>query len=165
MTLVAPYHSKESQNGFFITLDIPPEVFNALPEEVLWDGRAFNKKKDFHITLIHTKERGEELAALFERFIAEHPVRLESFLGELRMAARGDERTILAPCVAAHLAEFFAEARDTLGVLMPFQPAHVTLYLHNSNRGIFVDSEDDMAALPLIMLPVISQALLDSRFT
>lgn len=149
-----------------IVLPIDPALFGDLPEVVTWNGVEFSKKVEFHVTLIHVQQASElsgasreETALLFDSFVEKNPIAFLSLLNDIRQAEEGKNKTILARCIVSNIDELFAHLNTQLKIAMPVQPAHVTLYSVEYNRGIHVNSNEKMESLDRVQLPELEVAL------
>ena len=152
--LQLPYRSEKATQGFSIVLGLSTSLFKVFPEHVVWNNIEFIKKKEFHTTLVHVHDtvQEEKVVSLFSRFVAEKSINVLSFSGELRSAMKENRQTLLVLCAVSNLAEFFTDMHVSLGLDIPVQPTHVTLYTLPNGRGIAVDSEEEMRQLPLVSL-------------
>lgn len=157
----APYKSAYSTSGHFIlALGLPASLFQFFPQVVPWNGKTFQKKSEFHITLIHAGPDDEiRLAPFFTHFIEEHPINVLSFQKDFRHAVRGDEETIIVRCTVSNLELLFQKMRDEIDLNLPLQPAHITLYTFQSRTGIGISNEEEMENLPRVSISVLDEAL------
>src|SRR6185295_8307374 len=139
MTLSAPFWSAQTDKGFFISLDLDLSLFHKLPKTVSFEGKIFDKKDKFHITLVHTKGYEEEVLKTFSDFITDTPIEFGSFTNTFRKATRGDEQTILVECTVPRIEMLFEKIRHSVDIQISTQPTHVTLYLLTP-PGIAIDS-------------------------
>jgi len=151
----APYSlwPGSDEHRIAIVLDLPKTLFDALPQTVEWMGQTYIKKDEFHVTLVHTTSQIEPtLTNLFTKHIAESPIKLISFQNELRSAQKGENCSIAIRCKVTNLESLFEKIKNEMGIEIPPQPTHVTLYSIEKNVGIAIDSEEEMTALPLVSL-------------
>ena len=158
----APYSiwPGSDERRFAIVLELPDKLFEALPQTVAWEDQTYYKKDEFHVTLVHTnRDIKDALETLFGRFIVERPVRLLSFKDELRVARKGENRSTAVRCEVSNLVPLFESISSQTGVDVPLQPTHVTLYSLERNVGIAIDSEAEMAGLPVARLHELSAVI------
>ncbi|MDO8481721.1 MAG: hypothetical protein Q7S75_01395 [bacterium] len=160
MNVPPPYKSNYDEDGWdSIALPLDASLFDAFPVTVDWNGKIFQKKDEFHITLIHAQPHDEsKLALFFTRFIENNPVGLISFKDDFRHAVRGDEETILMRCLVSNIETLFQKILDETSIDLPVQPTHVTLYMFKSKTGISIDSEYEMQRLSQIYIPTLDKA-------
>ncbi len=163
-----PYGQNE-QGSIYLSLDA--NLFSAFPQEVEWKGVRLSKKDEFHVTLLHAKQTpelshipNERLASLFESFVERNPMKFESFLEDLRFIEEGADKTIVARCAVSNLNELFAELNKSFGARLPVQAAHVTLYTLEKNKGIYINSDQQMENSERVRLPELETALSKIQF-
>ncbi|MBI4079905.1 hypothetical protein HY414_01580 [Candidatus Kaiserbacteria bacterium] len=167
MSVRAPYEGHYKENKLAsIVLPIDPDLFGALSEVMHWGGVDFSKKEELHVTLIRVQHASElsgrspeEIASFFNSFVEDNPIILGSLLNDLRQATEGGNKTILVRCTAQNLDELFAALNRTFGIAVPVQPAHITLYSVEHNKGIHVNSDAKMESLEHVDLPEFDEAL------
>lgn len=150
------YRAGRFLGGFYAQLELPSSLFESLPDTVSVNDTTLNKKSEFHVTLVHAHERDDEIRALFDRFVKEHPIRLLSFDDDVRHAAKDGKETILVRCTVSNLEVLFQKMREDIGINLPVQPTHVTLYTLPLRRGVAIDSAEEMEALSRVSIPEIS---------
>lgn len=163
-----PYQQNE-QGSIYLSLDT--SLFSAFPQEVEWKGVRLTKKDEFHVTLLHAKQAqefsnipNERLAAFFVSFIQRKPMTFESFLDDLRFVEEGEHKTIVARCAVSNLNELFVEFNQAFSANLPVQAAHVTLYTLQKNKGIYVNTDQQMERAEPVHLPELETALSKIQF-
>ena len=149
-----------------IVLPMDSVLFDALPQVVSWNGLELSKKEEFHMTLLHVQQASElsgrpreETASLFNSFVGKNPIECLSLSNDLRYAEEGANKTILVRCIVSHVDGLFADLNRTFAIAMPVQPAHVTLYSLEKNKGIHINSDEKMGGLERVHLPELEAAL------
>ena len=143
-----------------LLLSLPDEAFAQLPPTLALDGIAFERKREFHVTLLDretgTRIRAQELAG------AVRPSVRELFEGEDWQCRRTDARWLLRedkPEGAVHsiielldlpaLVRFRHNVGWAHGQPLPATPAHVTLYVAGNDIGIGLASKAEFQRLRL----------------
>lgn len=145
MTLAHPYSHNywNGENDFSIQLDLPFECFRAFPSAVELENELLLLKDEFHITLIHPpKSLAQTTESFFENFITRHSILLQALLSDFRFAVHDDRKTILLRCEVTNLEELFSAMGKKIGLTLPLQPTHITLYKLQNRPGIAVDSNE-----------------------
>lgn len=131
---------------------VPLAVFG-LPERIEADGVTWALKEEFHVTAAHTPwlahragvslERAwQELSAAIEGRRA-GPVRVGD---ELRLAAEGEERTLIVMARVDGLGDLYTELSSRLGAPLAPPPTHITLYTRPGGQAIGIHDESDLRA-------------------
>jgi hypothetical protein len=149
--------------GYICRTDIQ---LKGLPPTVSVDGDVLLRKNEFHISLVCTKrlaplinpvnpkQAEQALVATFVDFVQKTPLIEFTLTGKFYLVNKGDRKTVVALCEMPGLAELFAHLNQALGVDLPVQPAHITLYTLQPDAGIGVLSEDELHQIgKLIDLP------------
>lgn len=146
-------YSFEEHYGYgkgYITL---PVQLPELPEEFDAEGTILHRKDSFHVSLLCVKELAEgkedveeKLLDLFERFTKECEVEFTAYTGEFRYVVDQGRRTIVALCEVTNLDKLRDMIHQELGIVVPKQPTHVTLYTLQPNLGIGLNSPEAMDA-------------------
>lgn len=123
----------------------------SLPETINIDEITLLKKDTFHVSLLCVdnllKARPEseaEILQYFCDFLQKHKLVFEGFTGEFRLAKKDERKSIVALCAVSHLDTFAQYLTEKLGMPVPLQPAHVTLYTLQPNAGIGLNSPEEM---------------------
>jgi hypothetical protein len=150
----APY---KYQKGYIhITNELP-----ALPENITVEGKELLLKTSFHTTLLCAKdvqrvldnnwdaelttEVAERVIKVFNDFVSKKPLEFRGFTGEFRFVERGDKKSIVAMCEVSNVDELFTHVNSELGIVMPVQPTHVTLYTLQPNKGIGISDQGQLS--------------------
>lgn len=140
-----------------LVLPLPASEFGGLPETLHVGELVLARKREFHVTLLL-----HALGVRLQRAVAADP-RLVAQLPELFAALdwtwqRRGERWLLRDHGAHTVIEiiempalhaFRQEIGKRLGETLPPTPAHITLYLANTSRGIGLSSQTEFEALRL----------------
>ena len=173
-SIPAPYGIGFSPTGEgYLWLTPDAGLFSKLPERVEVFGTTLLRKTEFHTTLTSIRaaaasisgmslsEAEERIVSVFRTHVAKHPISFESFADDFRYV-RDDARkreSAIVRCRVNGLEELFAHYQKTLGVAVPIQPTHVTIYTKELNVGIGIDSVEEMEALQKVELPEVRKAL------
>jgi hypothetical protein len=147
-------------SGGSLVLPLPDEAFAQLPPALSLDGIEFERKREFHVTLLDretgTRIRSQELAG------ALRPSVRELFEGEDWQCQRTDARWLLRedkPGGPVHsiielldlpaLVRFRHNVGWAQGQPLPPTPAHVTLYVAGTPIGIGLSSKEEFQRLRL----------------
>ncbi len=159
----------------YIGVRVDPVAFKGFPTTVEWRSQMLLKKDEFHATICCGEDIFKEvqkkngaapeetelkLVELFNNFVQDAPIVLLGFINEFRYAQ--DERgraTILVRCRFANLEVFFETMNKSLGIAIPIQPAHVTLYTLQKNMGMHIPDEKTMQSLSSVHLPQLETIL------
>ncbi|XKT74544.1 MAG: hypothetical protein ACJKTH_00405 [Patescibacteria group bacterium UBA2163] len=131
-----------------------PVVLGTLPDTVAVEGVTLQRKDEFHVSLVCVKnilaqmsEVEERVLALFCEYIQEHDMPSVYFTGAFRFAENDERKTLVALCEVENLTPFFDKLNEEFGIDIPYQPTHVTLYTLQPNKGIGLNTPDDLATL------------------
>jgi hypothetical protein len=143
-----------------LVLPLPDARFLQMPEALSLQGIEFQRKREFHVTLLDRETgariRAQELAG------GVRPSVRELFEGEDWQCQRSDTRWLLReekPEGTVHsiielldmpaLVRFRHNVGRAHGQPLPPTPAHVTLYVSGSETGIGLASKDEFQRLRL----------------
>jgi hypothetical protein len=131
-------------------IGLPLEV-GELPESIVVKGETLLRKTLFHVSLLCVKDLlakksdiEQEVLTAFCSFVLEKDIAFLRYTGEFRFAQDGERKTLIALCEVAGLEAFFAGLSEKLGIDIPPQPTHVTLYTLQPDIGIGLNSLEDM---------------------
>lgn len=131
-------------------IGLPIEILN-LPETIEINGETLLRKTSFHISLICVKDIvavqsgiEEKILSTFCSFVSKNDISFSGYTGEFRFAQDAERKSFLALCEMSGLSEFFHVLRTELGLDVPDQPTHITLYTLQPNAGIGLNSPADM---------------------
>lgn len=148
-------------------IGLPVEV-GSLPDTVTIEGETLHKKSSFHISLICVKDilsknPGVEQEVLDEfcSFAEKKDISLIRYTGEFRFAQHEERKTLVALCEISNLRELLESLGKKLGMALPSQPTHVTLYTLQPDAGIGLNSPADMESKSI---PVEVPAILKESF-
>ncbi len=160
----------------YLWLVLDPGKFLDLPESLEVGGQVFQKKDEFHVTIINargiarTLAEGdvkkedflkEELKRLLAEYVRTHTLSFSGFVGDLRLAKTAERTSIAARCRIQGLGGYFETVRRVLNVDVPVQPAHVSLYTV-TGKAVGIDSTQEMELFEQIEIPAVSAALAKS---
>lgn len=142
-------------NDRYIHLPVDVDA-SSLPKEILLDSDTLLLKTEFHVSLVCVTELAEALSQdaeqkivhIFNSFVEKNDVAFKGFAGELRVAEKiGEERrkTLVAMCIVSNIEELYNELNKQLGSNFDIQPTHITLYTLGLDRGIGLNSSEDIA--------------------
>lgn len=131
-------------------IGLPVEIKN-LPETISILGEALQKKSSFHVSLLCVKDilvnspdSEQKVLDLFCNFVANKDISFVRYTGEFRIAQNEEKKTLVALCEVSNLEEFSKTLSGRLGIEIPPQPTHVTLYTLQPDIGIGLNSRGDM---------------------
>ncbi|KKW40003.1 hypothetical protein A3I46_01640 [Candidatus Kaiserbacteria bacterium RIFCSPLOWO2_02_FULL_54_13] len=131
-------------NKGYITL---PVELNGLPETLSIEGETLQKRASFHVSLLCVKnilsshpDLEEEILDLFCAFTKENKISFVAYTGEFRFAQDKERKTLVALCAVSNLKECSELLEEKLGIDIPPQPTHVTLYTLQPDAGIGLNS-------------------------
>ncbi|MFT5036553.1 MAG: hypothetical protein ACI9VM_000113 [Candidatus Azotimanducaceae bacterium] len=139
----------EFSSGGYVGM--PMEV-DGLPQSLSIEGQILQRKSEFHVTLLSVKsivaEHGDveqKILDLFCNFVKENDILFVSYTGEFRVAKTDENKTVVAMCEVSNVHVFSDLLEKVLGIEIPKQPTHVTLYaLPPDVRGIALSSPKDL---------------------
>lgn len=129
-----------------------------LPDTFVVEGQQLQKKSSFHVSLLCIKslpgvnaELEKKTLDFFCTFVQENMVSFVRYTGEFRYAQYEERKSVIALCEVSNLARFFKELGKELGIEIPPQPTHVTLYTLQPEIGIGLNTraEMDEKSLPI----------------
>lgn len=128
---------------------LPYELGEIAPS-IKIDGEILYVKPEFHFHmsifpvkdwLAHWAEKSPEEAesALLNeaaKLLKQFPVTILKLRGEYRLAQKEDRKTVVVMCEAINIDKFAEGMGKFLGIEIPVQPAHITLYTRKSNGSL-----------------------------
>ena len=149
---VEPDFNKE--NGFFL-LRLNKEDVGLGDDPVTYHGKSFQPKEEVHITILGSRLSEELTEAMDEdpslRRRLQAAIKETEWTYELHNewyhVVDGGEETIIRMVGVPSLPEFYRRVTRMAGVEIPDRPTHVTLYLHNSDEGIGIATEEQFKQL------------------
>jgi hypothetical protein len=140
-----------------LVLPLPRNEFAALPQALRVGDLELERKREFHVTLLlHTLGASLQRAATADATLAAQLPKLFATLdwrwqrtGERWLLREGGAHTLIELIAMPALQAFRQEIGYRLGEPLPPTPAHVTLYLANTTRGIGLASDADFERLRL----------------
>ncbi|MCR4277599.1 MAG: hypothetical protein NUV80_03315 [Candidatus Berkelbacteria bacterium] len=142
--------------GGYVGLELP--LLHISPE-VEVDGERLVAKPEFHMSILSVKkyapilaekqgtsleEAEEEILEESGRLLTEEPTSVSDFMDELRVAEEREKKTVIIMCKTNGTENFFVGMRKALGIEIPTQPFHVTLYTRPNGLGIGLTSAQEL---------------------
>jgi len=128
-----------------------PVVVNNLPETIEVNEATLLRKTSFHVSLICVKDildkkpdAEQVILNDFCEFTKENDISFFQYTGEFRFAEHEDRKTLVALCEVSNLKGFSEMLSAKLGVEIPAQPTHVTLFTLQPDMGIGLNTPEDM---------------------
>jgi hypothetical protein len=122
-----------------------------LPQTMVIQEDTLLKKDHFHVSLLCVKhilevkpDIEEKILENFCNFINDNKLTFQGFTNEFRLAEDLERKSIVALCDVSNLHKFAEYLTDQIGIKIPPQPAHVTIYTLQPNVGIGLSSPDEM---------------------
>jgi hypothetical protein len=152
---------------------LPAEKFDGLPETVYAEGKSFNRKSEFHVTVVNAgwiareigggdpkKVLGAEVALqkILAQYVEETPILFVRFKDDLRLAVSSERESIAARCVMQNLEGYFERIKKRYNKEFPTQPAHVSIYTA-TGAAVGIDSAEQMESFKKVELPEVQQVL------
>jgi hypothetical protein len=141
----------EADTGFLL-IDINMDAYGYMREEVEYRGKTFKPKDELHVTIL-SKDAAEKVA----QHIDENPEDRDTIdeliqstdwsfrkTGELYFLQEDeDTETIIEMVEMAQLETFFQMLENMIGERLDVPPAHVTLYMRGTEKGIGLANQDE----------------------
>lgn len=125
-----------------------------LPDTIKVEGLTLLKKSAFHVSLVYVQNLlavdPDIEKKVFNSLVAFNEKKQVSFLkytGSFRFAQSGERKTIVALCEVSNLEEFRNHLKEELGIDIPSQPTHVTIYTLQPEVGIGLNSPKAMETM------------------
>jgi len=140
-------------------------VISTLKSSIRVAGRTLTAKEELHTTIFSLKflvplissalecdtdVARQRLVSEVRNTLAGQPISAEDLPrdGEFRILQKEDRRSAVFVPEGRPFAEIFDMTSERLGVVLPLQPAHVTLFTDDpQGRGISVSTYDELTAL------------------
>jgi hypothetical protein len=139
----------------FLLIQLDLTEYGYIDQEVRYQGKTFAPKDELHITIL-----SQDTAAVVADYIAQEPEdagTIHGLIDSVRWSFHkletyhhlrdGEEETIIQMVEVPELPGFFQELSRIVGQGLILPPAHVTLYMHNSEKGIGLPSHEVMEQL------------------
>ncbi len=144
--------NKYIYKGGYVAL--PVEVKD-LPNTISVQGNELLLKSSFHVSLVCVKRLIEpygEAAAdieqkileLFCAFVSKNAISFLTYKNEFRFAVFEERKSAIVLCEVSNLDKFPQLLKSELGIEIPVQPTHVTLYTLEPDAGIGLNSQAEM---------------------
>lgn len=134
---------------------LPVEI-HGLPESVRIENETLQRRSSFHVSLLCVKDLLEKHGNIEEKildsfcsFVNKNDISFVKYSGEFRFAKNGERKSLVVRCETSNLKEFSVLLGRELGMSIPPQPTHVTLYTLQPDAGIGLNSPADMEAKSL----------------
>jgi len=141
----------------YIALSLEVE---GLPEKVSIQGMTLQRKSSFHCSLLCVNnilglqsDLEDQILTFFCSFAKENDISFVRYTGEFRYAVDGERRSLIALCEISNLAKFSNALGEKLGMQIPEQPTHVTLYTLQPDAGIGLNSREEMETKSTTVIP------------
>ena len=122
-----------------------------LPDTLEVTGDTLQKIDYFHVSLLCVKnildkkpDIEEKILKHFCDFLGDNAVEFESFTGEFRVVNDTVRKSVVALCKVSNLNKLSKHLTEKIGIEIAPQPAHVTIYTHQPNVGIGLNSPEEM---------------------
>jgi len=139
-----------------------------IPPTFQIDEETLLKKDHFHVSLLCVKnvlevkpELEEEIINCFCDFKKDNKFKFVGFTNEFRTASDEERKSVVALCEVLNLHKFADYLSEKIGLHIPHQPAHVTLYTRQQNIAIGLNSPEEMAlkSKPIMLSEAITSVL------
>lgn len=132
-----------------------PIVIGNLPQEISIQGEELHLKSSFQVSLLCVKDivekYGESIENLeqkileyFCKFTSGNDVSFLWYKGDFRLAQFEKRKSVIAMCEVSNLETFSKFLSVELGIEIPIQPTHVTLYTLQPDVGIGLNSSFEL---------------------
>ncbi len=130
---------------------LPLEI-NGLPETISVEGETLQRRSSFHVSLLcvndilkeHDGDLEGKILDSFCSFVNKNDISFVRYTGDFRFAQKDERKSLVARCEVSNLKEFSESLGRELGIEIPPQPTHVTLYTLQPDMGIGLNSPADM---------------------
>lgn len=130
---------------------LPIEI-GALPATISVEGETLQRRSSFHVSLLCVRDMVEKYGDLEKRileffcsFVKDHDISFIKYTGEFRFTQNEERKSVVALCEISNLKNFSESLGRELGIDIPPQPTHVTLYTLQPDAGIGLNSSADMS--------------------
>ena len=152
---------------------LPVEKFNGLPETVDVEGSSFDKKSEFHVTVVNARGIAREIGGddsqlvskvecalqeILSQYIGETPILFGHFENDLRLAVSAERESIAARCSMKNLDGYFERIKERYGREFLLQPTHVSIYT-KTGAAVGIDTAEQMESFRKVELPDVQKAL------
>ena len=127
---------------------LPIDLDSNLPDDLEIDGVRLLRKSSFHVSLVCVKNIGNNLEQKvidsFCKFTSVNDISFVRFIGEFRFAEFEERKTLVVKCQISGIEKFIKQLSQELGMDIPNQPTHVTLYTLQPDAGIGLNSLNEL---------------------
>jgi len=123
----------------------------SVPDTLDIENEILLKKDHFHVSLLCVKNLLEsnpkiesDVIQHFCDFTKDNEITFAGFTGEFRVATRDERKSVVAMCIVTNLDKLIDYLSEKLGMPIEQQPAHVTMYTLQQNRGIGLNSRAEL---------------------
>ncbi|MCD8494980.1 MAG: hypothetical protein LRY41_01415 [Candidatus Pacebacteria bacterium] len=157
-------------NKGYIFLPLDDTALQNLQESIEIRNMRLLKKSKFHVSLVCVKNIesvqegiGDRIIELFCNFAQKHPFSFQGYTGVFRYVVdkSGERRSLVAMCKLSNLDVFFDHVNRELGLSIPYQPTHVTLYTLKQDQGIGLNSQEDIQKMTEDVTSELSKDFID----
>jgi hypothetical protein len=128
-----------------------PVIIDNLPMKVEVSGTVLKRKSSFHISLVCVKDilakkpdAEQVVLSEFCKFTSENDISFLGYTGEFRLAEYGERKSIVALCTVSNLNIFLELLSVKIGINIPAQPTHITLFTLQQEIGVGLNTPADM---------------------
>lgn len=127
-------------------------TLSGLPESIDIESYTLLKKSEFHITIMGTPRMVEMITEMpsevarqrlvdeFFDFVKDHDMRAATLTEDFRLVRHEDRISLVIMVNVPYVDELYDRLRASTGVDIPTQPAHITLYTLQPDKGIPIQS-------------------------
>ena len=142
--------TKYTYNRGYIAL---PITVKNIPASIVVSGTTLLLKSSFHVSLVCIKDitdaisvvgLEEQILKSFCTFISKKEISFTCHTNKFCFIQSDDRKSVVVMCEVSYLGEFFQVLSKELGVVIPPQPTHITLYTFQKDEGIGISSEEQM---------------------
>ena len=126
-----------------------------MPDTIEVEGHTLQRKHEFHVTMVSVKqvkdrpdfdELKDKVKQVFVDFAATNDLTQFRPTGEYRLVTRGERMTVVMMVTIGAMDALFDRIRTEVGLDIPTQPTHITIYSLQPDVGISLNSVEQVAA-------------------
>ncbi len=149
-----------NENSYFLSIPVARQVIGVDKEKMLFRGKLFELKSEFHITIIGSnimhivKEILEKDKTKKERFLVflsefnwsyELTNRYYHLVRDITKGKKGEHiESIIQIVTVPGIEDFYKMLECLIDIQIPFRPMHITIYVNGNQKGISVDTQIDL---------------------
>lgn len=147
-TMITEHHNCDNGYIALVNLRLP-----AMPDKVTLHDEVYTKKSEFHISLLCIKRilsllpngvKESDLIKDFIDFQHSHPLDTFESIHQIRIVEKDIRKALVLMVDVPALDVFFSELNKKYKVDLPLQPAHITLYTLQPEKGIGILSQGEL---------------------